>query len=150
MVWIIIISPLLGAILNGLILRPKSKNISHTIAVMSVLISFLTTVFLSLPFISGESETILVHGFYWISSQNLNIPLELAIDQLSITMVLIITGIGTLIHIYAGGYLYEETSTYRFFSYLNLFIFMMLLLVLGNNLLIMFFGWEGVGLCSYL
>jgi len=90
------------------------------------------------------------YGFPWIKAGSLDVPFELVVDRLSGMMLLIITGIGSLIHVYAGGYMAEEKTTWRFFSYLNLFVFMMLLLVLGNNMLVMFVGWEGVGLCSYL
>ena len=90
--------------------------------------------------------------FTWISSGDFIVDLAFRLDPLSAVMILVITGIGSLIHIYSTGYMHEETdSEYaRFFAYLNLFVFFMLLLVLGANVLVMFVGWEGVGLCSYL
>ena len=88
--------------------------------------------------------------FQWISLQSVNIPFELRLDSLSLTMTLVVTGIGGMIHWYAAGYMWEEREYSRFFTYLNLFIAFMLLLVLGNNLAMLFIGWEGVGVCSYL
>ncbi|MBP6219144.1 MAG: NADH-quinone oxidoreductase subunit L [Oligoflexales bacterium] len=153
LIWSIVLLPLLGAILNGLFLRgTRSKLKPHLLGSSCIAISFLLSVYLFLDvnvFHPLETASIF-YGFSWISAGALNIPFELLVDPLSSFILLIITGIGTLIHIYAGGYMHEEESTARFFSYLNLFVFMMLLLVLGNNLLVMFVGWEGVGLCSYL
>ncbi len=91
-------------------------------------------------------------AFSWMASGDLQIPLRLRLDHLSSLMILVVTGIGSLIHIYSTGYMHEESdSEYaRYFSYLNLFAAFMLVLVLGANFLVMFVGWEGVGLCSYL
>ena len=88
--------------------------------------------------------------FTWIQSGTLNIGFDLAVDRLTAVMLLVVTGVGLLIHIYATGYMSHEGGYYRFFAYLNLFMFFMLILVLGANYLVMFVGWEGVGLCSYL
>src|SRR5688572_25468661 len=88
--------------------------------------------------------------FPWISSGTLTIPFEFAVDRLTAIMLLVVTGVGTLIHVYATGYMAQEDGYYRFFAYLNLFMFFMLTLVLANNYLVLFVGWEGVGLCSYL
>ena len=140
---------MLGSILNGLFLSRFSKACSHFIACLAVGLSFLGSTYLFAQ-ILRSSEATLYYGFDWIKTEALHVPFELVLDRLSALMLLIITGIGFLIHIYAGGYLHEENRTSRFFAYLNLFVFMMLLLVLGNNLLVMFVGWEGVGLCSYL
>lgn len=95
-------------------------------------------------------QAVVLTSIPWIEIKGLSVPFELRIDTLSMTMVLIITGIGALIHLYATGYMSEEKDYSRFFAYLNLFIAAMLILVLGNNLLMLFIGWEGVGLCSYL
>jgi NADH-quinone oxidoreductase subunit L len=149
MVWAILLPPLLGAVLNGLIIRPSSKIIAHSLAVACMLVSFVSAILLFSQLLQG-SDKLIYYGYDWLSAYSLKIPFELAVDKLSIIMVLIITGIGTIIHIYSGGYMAEEKSTYRFFSYLNLFVFMMLTLVLANNFVVMFVGWEGVGLCSYL
>jgi len=96
------------------------------------------------------SRTAVLTLFEWISLQSLSVPFEFRVDTLSMTMTLIITGIGALIHLYATGYMSEEKDYPRFFTYLNLFIACMLALVLGNNLVMLFIGWEGVGVCSYL
>jgi len=98
----------------------------------------------------SEVKSHIVPLFSWINSDTLKIPFEFLVDPLSSWFLLIITGIGFLIHIYSMGYMHDDEGFARFFTYLNLFVFFMLLLVLGNNYLIMFVGWEGVGLCSYL
>ena len=90
------------------------------------------------------------HYFTWIQSGFLNVGFDLFVDRLTAVMLLVVTGVGLLIHIYAIGYMAHEGGYYRFFSYFNLFMFFMLILVLASNLLLMFVGWEGVGLCSYL
>jgi NADH-quinone oxidoreductase subunit L len=101
-------------------------------------------------FSGGLEETHVEHYFTWIQSGALNIGVDFAVDRLTAVMLLIVTGIGTLIHIYAVGYMDHEGGYYRFFAYLNLFMFFMLTLVLAQNFLLLFVGWEGVGLCSYL
>ena len=148
LVWLVILLPLLGAVVNGLILQNRvSKKISHVIG-SAVMVGAAICALIVWSGINGGTEILL--GFEWIEAGGFRAPLEVIIDPLSGMMMLVITIIGSLIHVYAGGYMHEEKETWRFFSYLNLFVFMMLLLVLGNNLLVMFVGWEGVGLCSYL
>ncbi len=149
MIWMVLLFPLLGALLNGFLLPRRSKLLSHGVAVAAVAGAFACACCVFLEFFATRHSH-LYFGFNWLQAGKFTAPFELVVDQLSGLMILIITGIGTLIHIYAGGYMKEEVTTYRFFAYLNLFVFMMLLLVLGNNLLVMFVGWEGVGLCSYL
>ena len=102
--------------------------------------------------IDGHAREINETVFTWITSGDFSIDLAFRLDPLASVMILVITGIGSLIHIYSTAYMHEETdSEYaRYFSYLNLFVFFMLMLVLGANVLVMFVGWEGVGLCSYL
>src|SRR5439155_245249 len=90
------------------------------------------------------------HYFTWIQSDTLNVSIDLAVDRLTAVMLMVVTGVGFLIHVYSVGYMADEGGYYRFFSYLNLFMFFMLVLVLGANFLLLFVGWEGVGLCSYL
>src|SRR5690606_31692661 len=97
----------------------------------------------------GDGSTVF-HLFEWITVGGFNLSFSFLLDPLSAIMLLIVTGIGFLIHLYSYSYMQADESFGRFFSYLNLFIFFMLLLVLGSNYLIMFIGWEGVGLCSYL
>ena len=153
--WLIPILPLLGFALNGLFGRRLSKSVINAIAAGSVLLSFLWVLktLAGLGVFGGGSplETAYVeHYFTWIQSGPLNISVDFAIDRLTSVMLLIVTGIGFLIHVYAIGYMAHEGGYYRFFAYLNLFMFFMLVLVLGANFLLLFVGWEGVGLCSYL
>ena len=149
-IWCILLFPLLGAVLNGFVLPKTSKTLSHLVAVGAIVSSFIFSLPLFFSLFEEGSQPSYHYAYSWIKAGELDIGLELVFDRLSGIMLLIVTGVGSLIHIYAGGYMHEEKTTYRFFSYLNLFIFMMLLLVLGNNMLVMFIGWEGVGLCSYL
>jgi NADH-quinone oxidoreductase subunit L len=151
--WLIPLLPLLGFILNGLLGRRLSKPVVNIIACGSVLLSFLWVV-KSLSglgaFTGGLEEVHKEHYFTWIQSGALNISVDFAVDRLTAVMLMIVTGIGFLIHVYATGYMAHEGGYYRFFAYLNLFMFFMLVLVLGGNFLLLFVGWEGVGLCSYL
>ncbi len=142
--------PLLGAVLNGFILRSGSKTLSQIVSVTACLLAFFCALCLSYDVLIHHDGQKVYHLASWIEAGSLSVSFSFLIDPLSSLMLLIITGIGSLIHIYAGGYMSHEKTTYRFFAYLNLFIFMMLLLVTGENFLIMFIGWEGVGLCSYL
>jgi NADH-quinone oxidoreductase subunit L len=142
--------PLLGFLLNGFFGKKLSKGLSGTIASLSVLASFIVSVLIFVELSGLEEKSHIVNLFSWINSDTLHIPFEFLVDPLSSLFLLIITGIGFLIHVYSIGYMHDDAGFSRFFTYLNLFIFFMLLLVLGNNYLIMFVGWEGVGLCSYL
>jgi NADH-quinone oxidoreductase subunit L len=147
--WLIPLFPLLGFLLNGLFGKRFSKTLINVIAVGSIAVSFgyLLLVLTKLyPLHTAYSE----HYFTWIQSGFLNVGFDLFIDRLTAVMLLVVTGVGLLIHIYAVGYMANEDGYYRFFSYFNLFVFFMLILVLASNLLLMFVGWEGVGLCSYL
>lgn len=148
--WLILFFPLLGAFLNGLPLRNASKTVSHVVGVAALVAAFICALITYLNFMQSGGQAQVITGMEWIEAGGFKAPFNFILDRLSGLMLLIITGIGSLIHIYAGGYMHEEKNTYRFFSYLNLFVFMMLLLVLGDNMLVMFIGWEGVGLCSYL
>ena len=147
--WLIPIFPLLGAVLNGLTGRRSSQGLQSAIAVGSVLLSFLWVLNVlsgAMPLETEIRETY----FTWISSGTFQLSVDLVIDRLSAVMLLVVTGIGTLIHIYATSYMSHEGGYYRFFTYLNLFMFFMLVLVMSGNFLLLFVGWEGVGLCSYL
>ncbi len=151
--WLIPAIPLLGAALNGLLGRRFGKSLVSIIAIGSVAVSFATVLLVlnSLgAFSGGLHEAHVERYFTWIQSGNLNIGYDLMVDRLTAVMLMVVTGIGLLIHIYATGYMAHEGGYYRFFAYLNLFMFFMLTLVLGANYLVMFVGWEGVGLCSYL
>nr|MDQ2713142.1 NADH-quinone oxidoreductase subunit L [Acidobacteriota bacterium] len=147
--WLIPFLPLLGFLFNGLLGRRLAKPAVTLIAVGSVALSFLYVVFVLAklwPLNAVFSE----HYFTWIQSGFLQVGCDMLVDRLTAVMLLIVTGVGLLIHIYSIGYMAEEEGYWRFFSYLNLFMFFMLVLVLASNLLLLFVGWEGVGLCSYL
>ena len=147
--WIIPTLPLIGFLINGIFGRKLSKPVVNAVAIGSVLLSFLWVVKTLLG--AGDLEHAHVERYFtWIQAGALNIGVDFALDRLTAVMLLIVTGIGTLIHIYAIGYMSHEGGYYRFFAYLNLFMFFMLILVLGANFLLLFVGWEGVGLCSYL
>jgi NADH-quinone oxidoreductase subunit L len=153
--WLIPILPLAGFVVNGVIGRRLSKSAVNAIAVGSVLLSFLwvlkTLAVLGVFGAGTPLETAYVEHYYtWIQSGLLNISIDFAVDRLTTVMLLIVTGVGLLIHVYAVGYMAHEGGYYRFFAYMNLFMFFMLVLVLGANFLLLFVGWEGVGLCSYL
>ncbi len=138
--------PFLGFLLNGLLNKKLSGTVAGAIGTLAVLGSFLLSVFLFVNF----KYQYTVNLFDWISVGSLQIPFSYQIDQLSLLMLLLITGVGTLIHIYSIGYMSQDENVGKFFSFLNLFVFSMLILVLGANFVILFIGWEGVGLCSYL
>jgi NADH-quinone oxidoreductase subunit L len=153
--WLIPVLPLAGFALNGLFGRRLSKPAISWIACGSVLLSFLWVLktLSALQVFSGGNaleETYREHYFTWIQSGMLNISVDFAVDRLTAVMLMIVTGVGFLIHVYAVGYMAHEGGYDRFFAYLNLFMFFMLVLVLSANFLLLFVGWEGVGLCSYL
>lgn len=142
--------PLIGFLINGFFGKKISKGLSGAIASLSILASFIVSVLIFMELQASAEKQHIVNVFSWINSGSLTIPFEFLVDPLSSWFLLIITGIGFLIHIYSTGYMHDDEGFARFFTYLNLFVFFMLLLVLGNNYLITFVGWEGVGLCSYL
>ncbi len=147
--WLIPIFPLLGFLINSLYGRKRSNGFVSAVAIGSVLLSFLW-VAKTLSAL-GQLETPHVERYFtWIASGSFNVGFDFMVDRLTSVMLLVVTGVGLLIHIYATGYMAHEGGFYRFFSYLNLFMFFMLILVLANNFLLLFVGWEGVGLCSYL
>src|SRR5713226_950598 len=147
--WLIPVFPLLGFLLNGLFGRRMSKPVINLIAIGSVALSFGWVVKTLLGLGSLDTKYI-EHYFTWIQSGALEIGVDFAIDRLTAVMLMVVTGVGFLIHIYSIGYMAHEGGYYRFFAYLNLFMFFMLVLVLGANFVVLFVGWEGVGLCSYL
>ncbi len=154
LVSLIIGLPLLGFLINGLLglsfrgYRNK-KNLIGTIANLAVFVPFLITVYFFVNFNAGSGA---IHAklFTWIDTGGLTVDFAYQLDQLSLIMGLVVTGVGSLIHFYAIGYIYDDEGFWKFFAYMNLFIFAMLNLVLADNLLLLFLGWEGVGLCSYL
>ncbi|KUJ54772.1 NADH-quinone oxidoreductase subunit L [Chryseobacterium aquaticum] len=149
LVYAIILLPLLGFLINGLFGKNLPKIVVGSLATIAVFGSFCIAVSLFLNF-DSESQPVIVKAFEWFRVNGIQINFGFQIDQLSLMMVMIITGIGSLIHLYSIGYMSHDKGFYKFFTYLNLFIFSMLLLVMGSNYLILFIGWEGVGLCSYL
>ncbi len=150
LVWLIPLLPLIGFIIIGLFGKKLSKGIVGTIGSGVILGSFIISLGIFFELKGGVQKEYTIELFNWISAGKLSIPFSFLIDPLSSLFLLIITGIGFLIHLYSTGYMSHDEGFSRFFAYLNLFIFFMLLLVMGSNYLIMFVGWEGVGLCSYL
>ncbi|TLV00037.1 NADH-quinone oxidoreductase subunit L [Dyadobacter luticola] len=142
--------PLLGFLINGLGFPNLPKGAVGIIGTLAVVASFVLSIMTFNAFLAGGSQPFIVPLFDWITVGELKIPFSFQIDQLSLLMLMIITGVGSLIHIYSIGYMHHDAGFGKFFAYLNLFLFFMLLLVLGSNYVIMFIGWEGVGLCSYL
>lgn len=149
LVYAIVLLPLLGFLINGLFGKNLPKILVGSLATAMVFGSFCIAVSLFMNF-NSESQPVIVKAFEWFRVNGIQINFGFQIDQLSLMMVMIITGIGSLIHLYSIGYMSHDKGFYKFFTYLNLFIFSMLLLVMGSNYLILFIGWEGVGLCSYL
>ena len=147
---------LLQSLLGGAIVRSmgerRGKPLMGWLAFAPIFIAFLLAANIARVLAAHpvDSRLVITSLFDWIRLQSLTVPFELRADTLSITMTLVVTGVGSLIHMYAIKYMGEEKDYTRFFTYLNLFIAFMVLLVLGNNLVMLFIGWEGVGLCSYL
>src|SRR5881628_1822800 len=152
LLWLIPVLPLLGAALNGVFGKRLSKSIVTTIALGTVGLSFLLALreFAAMLGLPENQLPILRDYFTWIQAGRFQAQFGFMLDHLSGVMILIVTGVGFLIHVYSAGYMAHEEGFYRYFAYLNLFVFFMLTLVLANNYLLMFVGWEGVGLCSYL
>jgi NADH-quinone oxidoreductase subunit L len=146
--WLIPILPLLGFLINGLFGRRFSKGLVSAVAIGSVALSFVWALraILALDLDHAHVE----HYFTWIQSGAFTVNCDFTVDRLTAVMLMVVTGVGLLIHIYSIGYMAHEGGYYRFFAYLNLFMFFMLTLVLAANYLVLFVGWEGVGLCSYL
>jgi len=154
--WLIPALPLFGALINGLfglkIYRRYGEQPVHSIAIFFPAASFIITLIYFIQLIQQPAEfrQLLCYLFDWIRIGSFSIPMSFWFDPLSAAMTLMITFVGTLIHIYSIGYMHKDPGYWRFFAYMNLFMFSMLTLVLGDNFLLMFVGWEGVGLCSYL
>ena len=147
--WLIPVLPLIGAALNGLFGKRLTRHAVATAALAFSGASFGLALFVAARFSTLELPHVETVA-QWIRAGNFRADFAFYLDQLSLVMLLVVTGVGFLIHIYSVGYMWEEGGFYRFFSYLNLFMFFMLTLVLANNYLVMFIGWEGVGLASYL
>src|SRR5258705_4793465 len=148
--WIVPLLPLLGSAVNGLFGAKWPNKIVNGVAIGSTGLSFLGAVEAVREFFESGQVLFRKEFFTWIAAGNFRAGFDLQMDQLTVVMVLVVTGVGWLIHIYATGYMAHEGGYYRFFSYLNLFMFFMLILVLAANYVLLFVGWEGVGLASYL
>lgn len=150
--YLILIPPLLGFLINGLWGRRLGDRLVGFIGSAMIGISFIIAVsaFFELLALSPAERIIEREVFTWLLAGNLHVPFGTLLDPLSVVMLLIVTGVSFLIHIYSIGYMHKDSGFARYFSYLNLFVFFMLILVIGNSYPIMFIGWEGVGLCSYL
>src|SRR5436190_18586160 len=154
MLLLIALVPFVGFLVNASVGRRLSKAVSGGTACGAMIASFLVSMASVGRLVGMEpaSRAIVERAFTWISSGDFTVAFTLRLDPLSAVMILVVTGIGSLIHLYSSSYMHEESDSEfaRYFSYLNLFAAFMLVLVLGSNFLVMFVGWEGVGLCSYL
>src|ERR1039457_1133194 len=150
--WIIPLLPLAGAAINGLLGKRFSRALVSAIALGSTAAAFAMALWVAAQFLGLPPDPVPHIERYgtWLSAGPFSAEFGIYLDQLSLVMMLVVTGVGFLIHVYSVGYMEHEGGYYRYFSYLNLFMFFMLTLVLANNYLLMFVGWEGVGLASYL
>jgi NADH-quinone oxidoreductase subunit L len=157
-VWLIPLFPLVGVLINALLGRWLPRRVVASVACLAVGASFLVGVLvffemLGLPVeadAGGNGRERIIPIFSWIVAGDFEVEARILLDQLSILMVLVVTGVSTVIHVYSASYMEREAYHNRYFTWLNLFVFMMLVLVLGDSFLTMYVGWEGVGLCSYL
>jgi NADH-quinone oxidoreductase subunit L len=146
---LLLLSPFIGFLFNIFFGKKVSKGLSGAIGTLTVVFSFLLSIcFFAQLHQNGKPFEISL--FDWIQVSNFKLDIGILLDQLSLLWLLFVTGIGSLIHLYSISYMHEDENMHKFFAYLNLFVFFMITLVIGNNLLVMFIGWEGVGLCSYL
>jgi len=146
---VLLLAPFVGFLINVFFGKSLGKSVSGFIGTLSVFVSFAVTLYFFLN-ISQTAQPIRISLFDWISISKFKVDFGFLLDQLSILWLLFVTGIGSLIHLYSISYMHDDDNMHKFFAYLNLFVFFMISLVLGSNLLVMFIGWEGVGLCSYL
>lgn len=146
---VLVLAPFLGFLINVFFGKALGKTVSGIIGTASVVVSFFVTIFFFNQ-ITLTGKAIQITLFDWIQISNLHINLGFLLDQLSLLWLLFVTGIGSLIHLYSISYMHDDENMHKFFAYLNLFVFFMITLVIGSNLLVLFIGWEGVGLCSYL
>ncbi|MBP9890439.1 MAG: NADH-quinone oxidoreductase subunit L [Planctomycetes bacterium] len=149
MLWLVPLLPLLGFLINGFFGKRMPLSTSGAVACISIVMSFGFAVILFTTQIA-RGQDVATAPWVWMSTGGFNVDFRLLADPLSGLLMLVVTGVGSLIHIYSVGYMGHDKAYWRFFSYLNLFCFAMLMLVLGDSLVLLFLGWEGVGLCSYL
>jgi NADH-quinone oxidoreductase subunit L len=153
LIWVVPALPLLGFLLNGslALTRPNAKGAVSIIGAGTLGLAFAAAALAVITFGGQHATAPLVFRYWdWLPASELQVPFALQLDQLSAVMILIVTGVGALIHVFSIGYMHEDPGYARYFAYLNLFVFFMLILVLGASFPVMFVGWEGVGLCSYL
>jgi len=146
---LLLLSPFVGFLFNVFLGKKVSRNVSGAIGTVTVLVSFLVSICFFAQ-LNQNGKPFEFSLFDWISVHNFKLDFGILLDQLSLLWLLFVTGIGSLIHLYSISYMHDDENMHKFFAYLNLFVFFMITLVIGSNLLVMFIGWEGVGLCSYL
>lgn len=146
---VLLLAPLFGFLANVFFGKRAGKGFVGTLGTLSILISFFATTYFFV-LLQSTGKPIQIDLFQWITFEKFNIGFSFLLDQLSLLWLLFVTGIGTLIHMYSISYMHDDENMHKFFAYLNLFVFFMITLVMGANLAILFIGWEGVGLCSYL
>jgi NADH-quinone oxidoreductase subunit L len=152
LLWLIPLFPLLGMLINGLMGRRQLESIAGIIACLAMFLSFIVSVvvFFRLLGMPHDSRSLTQTLYTWMQVGDFSADISFLIDPLSAVMILVVTGVGFLIHVYSIGYMKGDPDVVRYFTQLNLFAFFMLMLVMADNYLVMFIGWEGVGLCSYL
>jgi len=151
LIWLIPFFPLVGFVINGLLGKKiGNEKVIGTIGTAAIAASFVVSCKMFFQLLGDAEKTHEVILASWMNVGQLQIDWGFLLDPLSALMIMVVTGVGSLIHLYSNGYMHGEEGFYRYFAYLNLFCFSMLMLVLGNNALVLFIGWEGVGLCSYL
>jgi NADH-quinone oxidoreductase subunit L len=146
---VLVLAPFLGFLINVFFGKSLGKTVSGIVGTLAVFISFIAACFF-FGANAAQPSGFQISLFDWIQISNFKVDFGYLLDQLSILWLLFVTGIGSLIHLYSISYMHEDENMHKFFAYLNLFVFFMITLVVGSNLLVMFIGWEGVGLCSYL
>ena len=146
---LILIAPLVGFLFNAVNGSQMKEKAIGGLATAAIVVSFISTVICFFQLLGDSNREVTVNFFTWIHAGTLDVPAAILVDPLSITMCLFVTGISALIHLYSISYMHGEKDFRKFFLYLNLFVFSMLILVLANNLVLTFVGWEGVGVCSY-
>ena len=147
---LIVLAPLLGVFLAGFMGKWLGKRLTHRLTIAGVAVSFLFSLNIFWGFLYGDATPVDLTVYHWASFSDLTIQIGFMIDSLSALMMVVVTFVSLLVHIYSIGYMHDDAGYQRFFSYLSLFTFSMLMLVMANNFLQLFFGWEAVGLVSYL
>ncbi len=146
---VLLLSPFVGFLFNVFFGKKVSRTVSGAIGTLTVVVSFLMSICFFAQ-LNQNGKPFEISLFDWIQVSNFKLSFGILLDQLSLLWLLFVTGIGSLIHLYSISYMHDDENSHKFFAYLNLFVFFMITLVVGSNLLVMFIGWEGVGLCSYL